>query len=115
MCLTRQGSDRQTNAYTTSMASLSTNYSALLEERWINEYLTVSQRVYKWKHPQRNVQVGDVVIMVEDDMKSTQWPIGRVEVVYPGKDGRVRVARIKNSKGSYTRPIAKLIVLDCSE
>ena len=64
-------------------------------KRWINEYLTVSRRVYKWKHPQRNVQVGDVVIMVEDDMKSTQWPIGRVEVVYPGKDGRVRVARIK--------------------
>ncbi len=69
---------------------------------WIDEYLTASRRVYKWKHPQRNVQVGDVVIMAEDGMKAAQWPIG---LVYPGKDGRVRVARIK---GSYTRPIAKL-------
>ena len=46
--------------------------------------------------------------MAEDNMKAAQWPIARVEVVYPGKDGQVRVARIKTSKGSYTRPITKL-------
>ncbi len=38
-------------------------------KRWIDEYLTASRRA---KHPQRNIKVGDVVIMAEDGMKAAQ-------------------------------------------
>ncbi|UYV79865.1 hypothetical protein LAZ67_18000936 [Cordylochernes scorpioides] len=36
------------------------------------------------------------------------WPLGIVEMVFPGKDKTIRVAEVKTSTGSYRRPVAKL-------
>ena len=80
-------------------------------QRWSDKYLLSTRRFYKWNYPQRNLQVGDVVVLREVGMRATQWPIGRVEEVYPGADGRVRVATIRTSRGLYKRPIQKLTIL----
>ena len=59
----------------------------------------------------KNVSVDDVVVVHEDGMVPTLWPLARVVRVYPGKDGLVRVVDVKTSKGVYKRPVTKLVVL----
>lgn len=78
-------------------------------QRWYHEYLSTLQSNYKWKSPVRDMSVGDVVMLNEEEMIPTKWPIARVVKVYPGKDGVVRVVDIKTAKGSvYRRPVHKL-------
>ena len=40
-----------------------------------------------------------------------EWPLVVMTVVYPGPDGRVRVADVRTATSSYTRPSAKLVFL----
>ena len=39
--------------------------SDLFRKRWIREYLPFLQECQKWLYPERNVQVGDVVLVVD--------------------------------------------------
>ena len=63
----------------------------------------------KWRYPSRNIQVNDLVCIREDTLIPTKWPLARVVEVHQGKDGFVRVATVRTSKGVYTRPIVKLV------
>ena len=36
------------------------------------------------------------------------WPLGRVVETSPGRDGEVRVAKVKTAYGSFVRPVAGL-------
>ena len=80
-------------------------------QRWSSEYLTSLNKFNKWRHPTRNLQVGDVVIIREDTLVPTKWPLARVSQVHCGKDGLVRVATVKTTKGTYKRPVTKLALL----
>ena len=80
-------------------------------KRWADEYLITMRSFYKWKYPQRNLQVGDVVAIRADGMGAAQWPKGRIEAVHPDEDGHVRVVSVRTYRGLYTRPIVKLSVL----
>ena len=90
-----------------SVQYLSVNCSTLLE-RWSDEYLTFLRQHNKWKHPSRNIQVGDIVILQEDNLIPTKWPLAKVVHVHPGNDGFVRVATVKTSTGIYKRTITKM-------
>ena len=79
--------------------------------RWSSEYLSSLRRHNKWKYPSRNIQVGDIVILQEDNLIPTKWPLARVTHVHPGGDGFVRVATVKTSTGLYKRPVTKLALL----
>ncbi|XP_021958581.1 uncharacterized protein LOC110854452 [Folsomia candida] len=65
-----------------------------LQGRFRTEYL--AQLVQKGKekgcHP---IQVGDIVLIGADNMKRFQWPMGRVIELIPGRDGKIRVAKIQ--------------------
>lgn len=80
-------------------------------ERWRKEYLTALQRRYKWKYPTRNLQVGDLVIIKDDHVIPTNWPIARVIETHSGTDNITRVVTIKAKDGIYKRPITKLCLL----
>ena len=80
-------------------------------KRWSDEYLTALARINKWRTPSRNIQVGDIVVLKEDNLIPTKWPLARVIQSYPGRDGRVRVVILKTANGEYKRPIHKLVVL----
>ena len=80
-------------------------------KRWSAEYVTQLGRFNKWKHPTRNIQPGDLVVLHEDSPLSTKWPLARVIAVHPGRDNLVRVATIKTSSGTYTRPVNKLALI----
>ena len=77
-------------------------------QRWTSEYLTV---LNKWLHPKRNISVGDVVIIREDNVISCKWPMGRIVQVFPGNDNLVRVVSVKTAQGTYKRPVTKVAVI----
>ena len=80
-------------------------------KRWTTEYMDTIRRFVNWHHPSRNLQVGDVVILHEDNLIPTKWPLGRIVNIYTGKDGIVRVVDVKTAHGVYKRPITKIALL----
>ena len=77
-------------------------------KRWSQEYLVTLQKLSKWNKHSKNISIGDIVILIEDRMVPTQWPLARVSQVHPGKDGVVRVVDLKTSSGVYRRPVHKV-------
>ena len=55
----------------------------------------------------RDLKVGELVLVGDDDAQHGKWPLGRIEKVMPGDDGVVRVVDVKTKDGSYTHPGAK--------
>ena len=80
-------------------------------KRWSCEYLISLRRSNKWLFPSRNIQTNDIVVLQDDNLIPTKWPLARVLQVHPGKDGIVRVATVKMSTGMYKRPVSKLALL----
>ncbi|XP_075151218.1 uncharacterized protein LOC142225329 [Haematobia irritans] len=80
-------------------------------QRWKMEYLKELHKRNKWKTPQNNIEIDSVVVVREENLPPSEWRIGRVTKLYPGKDNRVRVADIYTTKGVLTRPIVKLVIL----
>ncbi|XP_036321200.1 uncharacterized protein LOC118735507 [Rhagoletis pomonella] len=79
--------------------------------RWKSEYLSELQKRIKWKNPKQNMEIGDLVVIREDNLAPNEWRLGRVINLHPGSDNRVRVVDITTEKGQVTRPLAKLILL----
>ena len=80
-------------------------------KRWTTEYIDIIRRFTKWHHPSRNLQAGDVVILHEDNLIPTKWPLGRIIKTYVGKDEIVRVVDVKTAHGVYKRPVTKIALL----
>ena len=78
--------------------------------RWSTEYISTLNRYTKWHHKSRNLCIGDVVILKDEAMIPTKWPLGRVIQTHPGKDDLVRVATVKTARGVFKRPVTKLTV-----
>ncbi|XP_062602363.1 uncharacterized protein LOC134264072 [Saccostrea cucullata] len=85
--------------------------------RWIKEYVPLLQQRQKWLKQERNLQEGDLVLIVENTPRNT-WNLGRVLEVIKDKYDVVRVARIKTVSSILTRPVTKLCLLletDCEK
>ncbi|KFD48533.1 hypothetical protein M513_10610 [Trichuris suis] len=80
--------------------------------RWQRDFLPTLRRRTKWTSPNRDLQVNDVVLIVDPLSHRAHWVIGRVLDVFPGSDGRIRVAMVKTRDGAYKRPVARLAVLE---
>lgn len=83
-------------------------------KRWVSEYLPTIVHRQKWHGETRNVQVGDLVVIVDPDAKRREWTRGKVVQVTCASDGRVRQAEIQTATGILKRPTAKLAVLEIS-
>ena len=80
--------------------------------RWISEYLPTLIERGKWLKDQRNVRVGDVVLILEENLSRNKWNLGRVTEVFIGRDSRVRSAMVKTSSTELHRLVVKLCLLD---
>lgn len=79
--------------------------------RWRKEYLTQLQAKPKnWKSPVK-VDVGMLVIIVDENQPPMRWKLGRIEELHPGDDGVVRVVTVRTATRSYKRPVVKLCIL----
>ena len=79
--------------------------------RWSNEYITILNKYTKWPHKSRNVSVGDIVVLRDEVLFPTDWPLARVIDVHPGRDNLVRVVTVRTAKGTYKRPVTKVVVV----
>lgn len=75
---------------------------------WSRDYLTQLQSRPKWIVAHPNLKVGDLVIVRSDNTAPLKWPMGRIVKVFPGSDGKVRVAEIRIGNKTYTRSYRKL-------
>ncbi|XP_014673996.1 PREDICTED: uncharacterized protein LOC106814211 [Priapulus caudatus] len=76
--------------------------------RWRKEYLSILQCRQKWRKEQRNMMIGDIVVLKEDSVVRGQWRMARVIESIIDKDGLVRRVKIlmslyvwKASLGTY--------------
>lgn len=82
--------------------------------RWKAEYLSELQVRSKWRRDEDNqkpIQVDDLVVLKEDNVSPTQWPLGRIVELHPGDDGIVRVVSVKVRDGIIKRSIRKVCIL----
>ena len=76
--------------------------------RWSKEYLNQLQPLSKWKNETEQPQVGDLVLLAEDNVAPMQWPVARILELYLGNDKVARVAKIKTKNSIFMRPLNKL-------
>lgn len=79
--------------------------------RWRSEYLLLLQRRNKWRRPNREFKVGDVVLMKDIKQFQRVWPMGRISKVYPGRDVHVRAVDVMSDGKRFQRTIHKLVHL----
>ncbi|XP_050310594.1 uncharacterized protein LOC126746394 [Anthonomus grandis grandis] len=81
--------------------------------RWSKEYLHLLQVRTKWnvEDANPNIHVGSMVILKEENVPSTCWPLGRVVITHPGKDGIIRVVTVRTKSGTLKRAVNKLALL----
>ncbi|MCG7878636.1 MAG: hypothetical protein N0C90_20255, partial [Candidatus Thiodiazotropha endolucinida] len=96
--------------------------------RWRLEFLQNLQSRQKWLKVKRNMRVGDIVLLKDDNQPRNRWRIGRVVDTFKDEDGLIRKVKLVladpnlNMKGKRTdsltfleRPVHKLVLLLESE
>ena len=84
--------------------------SNLFWNRWVKEYLACLQERQKWLRPQRNVCVGDLVLIVDNAPRNT-WVFAKVLEVIKDSKGLARSVKVKPQTGVLERPIHKLCLV----
>jgi hypothetical protein len=81
-------------------------------KRWIKEYLPSIQLRQKWTKTERNIEVGDIVIVIDENAPRSTWLLGRILETFTGSDGLVRSAKVATKTSELVRPIHKLCLLE---
>ena len=93
-----------------------TQYLAnLFWSRWRKEYLTTLQERHKWCHKRRNLKIGDVVLLKDDNTSRNTWPLGIVLKTETDAQGLVRAVEVKTQASKFRRPVTRLVLLVPSE
>ncbi|GFX75852.1 integrase catalytic domain-containing protein [Trichonephila clavipes] len=83
----------------------------LIWNKWHRCYLSELQQRNKWQFKKQNVNVGDLVVLIEDNMPTFKWPLGRITEIYSGSDALIRVVKVKTQIGEYKRAISRVCLL----
>ncbi|GFS38205.1 integrase catalytic domain-containing protein [Trichonephila inaurata madagascariensis] len=86
-----------------------------LRKRFRIEYLGQLREQTQHHRKSRPLTVGEVVVMENSLKNRTLWSLVRVIQLIPGKDGHVRVARVKIEAGELVRPVQRLYNLELQE
>ncbi|XP_014679818.1 PREDICTED: uncharacterized protein LOC106819738 [Priapulus caudatus] len=90
--------------------------SDMFWKRWRNEFLQTLQERRKWTDDQRDLSVGDVVLVRDKQTARNHWPMGVITQVLPSADGKVRTVKVRVVADSgkptcYTRPVNETVLL----
>ena len=80
---------------------------------WTREYLPSLQQRKQWQTPRPNIKVGDLVLLLKENVKRHKWPLGRIDDISEGRDGNVRSVTVRTTDGeTWVRPIQHLVLLE---
>jgi ABC-type transporter MlaC component len=83
-------------------------FTKMFSEHLINQMLQIQGKLT----PGKNLHVGEIVMMCENNTPSYQWRLARIEKLIPGDDKRVRVVEISDSsKTQFERSVRQLVKL----
>ncbi|KAH0821040.1 hypothetical protein GEV33_001751 [Tenebrio molitor] len=71
--------------------------------------VTFRQGCYRPSTPA--LEIGSMVILVEDNTPPLQWKLGRIVELHPGSDGVVRVVSVKTVNGIFKRATRKVVFI----
>ncbi|GFV61668.1 uncharacterized protein K02A2.6 [Trichonephila clavipes] len=81
-----------------------------LKQRFKREYLGfLRSSVIKRED---KINEGDIVLIGTNDKKRLHWLLGRVLELFPGKDGIIRLVKLRTERGDMLRPIQRLYPLE---
>jgi len=60
------------------------------------------------------MKIGDLILIDVLSQQPTNWRMGRVTVVHPGRDDVMRVVTVRTRDGEFKRPVVKLVRLPVS-
>ena len=70
--------------------------------RWRLEYLpTLTKRNKWWSTTKKNVQVGNLVLILEESLVRGKWSLGRITQTWPGRDSIIRKVEVLKKGGRY--------------
>lgn len=75
------------------------------------DYLSTLQSRYRWNRTMENLEVGDFVLIKEDNVPPAEWSVARITEVFPGDDNIVRNVRVRTAKSELSRPVRKVVKL----
>uniref|UniRef100_A0A182WMM9 DUF5641 domain-containing protein n=1 Tax=Anopheles minimus TaxID=112268 RepID=A0A182WMM9_9DIPT len=79
--------------------------------RWRTDYLSQLRCHAKWTKRSPNAQVGQIVLVGDDNLQVGRWPFGIITKTHVGPDGIVRGADVRTSSGTYKRNVRLLAPL----
>ena len=83
-------------------------YSYMIWTRWTKEYLPEGNVRNRWnKDDVRQLKVNDLVWVLDENVKRSNYKMARVLEVQEGSDSRVRSATVVTKDGKLKRPIVK--------
>ena len=85
-----------------------------LWSRWTGEYFRALRERHVLKNNKSEVKLkaGDVVLIKGEDRHRGKWNIGIVEEMVKGRDGTVRVVKLRAGKSHLERPVQHLYLLE---
>ena len=75
-------------------------------------YLPLLQARQKRLRVRINVNIGDVVLIIDENGPRGCWPLGLFTDVVEGRDGIIRSVKMLSKGKSVTRPITKIVLLE---
>ena len=92
--------------------------------RWRREYVSSLAQRQKWLNPRRNLTVGDVVLIADQEAPRSRWQLGQVTAAPKDDDGLVRHVQLRLATAALDargrrlqqplfleRPIQKLVLI----
>ncbi|XP_054278534.1 uncharacterized protein LOC128996985 [Macrosteles quadrilineatus] len=83
-----------------------------LSKRFRTEYLGQLQLHGNKNQIPYELSVGEVVLIGSDGVKRLNWPLARITELIKGKDGNVRIVRLRTQHGELLRPVQRVFPLE---
>lgn len=83
----------------------------LFWKSWSRDYLNTLQQKYKWKVEKNDLQIGDIVLIIEDNLPPSKWMKGRITATPVGTDGRVRMVSMQTKDRVIKRSVHRICPL----
>ena len=60
----------------------------------MTEWLPSIGKTNKWNTKERNLEIGDIVLVIFPDAERGKWPLGKIIEAIPGRDGNARIVKV---------------------